>query len=37
MFTAILCIVLFFAIDPVADFLAPAFAAVDIVPQEAFP
>jgi len=37
MFTAILCIVLFFAIDPVANFLAPAFDAVAIVPNEVVP
>lgn len=37
LFTAGVCIVLFFFIDPVGDFLAPAFATVAIAPEVTFP
>jgi len=37
LFTASLCFVLFFMVDPIADFLAPAFATVDIDPEVNIP
>ena len=37
LFTAGLCFVLFFMVDPIADFLAPAFATVDIDPEVNIP
>ncbi len=37
LFTAALCFVLFFAVDPIGDFLAPAFATVDIDPEVNIP
>ncbi|MFN3912290.1 proton-conducting transporter membrane subunit [Hyphomonas sp.] len=37
LFTAALCFVLFFMVDNVADFLAPAFTSVDIDPEVNIP
>lgn len=37
LFTAGLCVVLFFMIDPVGEFLEPAFATAAIVPEVIFP
>lgn len=37
LFTAGLCFTLFFLVDPIADFLAPAFVTVDIDPEVNIP
>ncbi len=37
LFTAGLCVVLFFLVDPIGDFLAPAFASVAIDPEVLLP
>lgn len=37
LFTAGLCFALFFLVDPIGDFLAPAFASVDIDPEVNIP
>ncbi|MFN4226063.1 MAG: monovalent cation/H+ antiporter subunit D family protein [Hyphomonas sp.] len=37
LFTAALCFVLFFMVDPIGDFLEPAFATVDVNPQVNIP
>ncbi len=37
LFTAALCFVLFFTVDNIADFLAPAFTSVDIDPEVNLP
>ncbi|HAY07663.1 MAG TPA: monovalent cation/H+ antiporter subunit D family protein [Hyphomonas sp.] len=37
LFTALLCFVVFFLIDPIGDFLEPAFATTDVTPQVKIP
>lgn len=37
LFTAALCFVVFFLIDPIGDFLEPAFATTDVTPQVKIP